>query len=59
MAKNKTYKEEPQNQGTPEDVDDNEEKEFEDPYPLPPLKGKHYIPNPNARPARQFVRYPY
>ena len=58
MAKNKTDKEVPQSQETPEEVDDNWE-EFEDPYPLPPLKSKRYIPNPNARPARGFVTYPY
>lgn len=59
MAKNKANKEEPQNQDTPKDVDDNGEEEFEDPYPLPPFKGKFYPTYPNARPEKLHTTYPY
>ncbi len=58
MAKNKTDKEKPQSQDTAEEVDSNED-EFEDPYPLPPFKGRFCPTYPNARPEKLHTTYPY
>lgn len=63
MAKNKTKREEPQNQdtpeeGAPENLDDNEDDTWDIP-PLPPLRGKTLRTYPNARPAKLHTTYPY
>lgn len=56
MAKDKTDKDEPRNEGAPEEQDTIEDDDLP---PLPPLKGKFYTPNPNARPAKLHTTYPY
>lgn len=57
-----TVGEEPLNQDTPDEPVPDEcgdNKNDDDLPPLPPLKGKFYTPNPNARPAKLHTTYPY
>ena len=62
MAKNKTKREEPHSQETPEEDMPEEPDATEDDDilpPLPPLKGKFYPTYPNDRPAKLHTTYPY